>query len=161
MLAELNILSTYAGTAYEVITMQSSNPADAEGTFLSLSTYNQSVSRLGHLAFILFRQNAGAFVPPQHYYNTQICLRTKYVSQATSQAEGIRYYWPYQDADDREEQCFGNLRTLENGANFDIVQVEDRASELMALDGDTAPTPLLLRHCCTCAAPVPYPLPQT
>jgi|LauGreSBDMM110SN_4_FD.fasta_scaffold05830_1 hypothetical protein len=76
-LAELNILAWYAGTAFEVITMQSSDPKDKEGTFLNLSTYNKAVSRLAHLAFVLFRQNAGLFVPPQHYYNTQICLRTK------------------------------------------------------------------------------------
>ena len=76
-LHELNILAWYAGTAFEVITMQSSDPKDKEGTFLNLNTYNKAVSRLAHLAFVLFRQNASQFVPPQHYYNTQICLRTK------------------------------------------------------------------------------------
>ena len=133
-LAELHVLSWYAGTAFEVITMQSSNPMDPPGTFLSLGVYDTSVSRLAHLAFVLFRQNAGHFVPPQNYYNTQICLRTKYTSQALSKAMGIPQYWPYQDADDREEQLFGQLRVLQHGQNFDIVQFEDRASELMSLD---------------------------
>ena len=130
-LAELKILSEYTGALYEVVTMQS---ADAPGTFLSLAHLNRSNSKLAHMAFVLFRQNLGSFVPPQRYYNTSIMLRTKYVSQASSKAEGIDNYFYYQDADDREEGLFGMVRTLERGMNFDMVQFEDRGSELMRLD---------------------------
>ena len=56
------------------------------------------------------------------------------MSQALSKSYDIEYYWAYQDADDRLEQLFGSQRGLENGANFDVVQYEERASELMALD---------------------------
>ena len=50
-----------------------------------------------------------------------------------SKAEGIDQYFAYQDADDRIEQTFGQLRILQHGQNFDMVQFEDRASELMSL----------------------------
>jgi hypothetical protein len=57
----------------------------------------------------------------------------RYTSQALSKAEGINQYVAYQDADDRIEQTFGELRILQHGQNFDMVQFEDRASELMSL----------------------------
>ena len=43
------------------------------------------------------------------------------------------YYW-YDDADDRLEGMFGKTRTVEHGHNFDMVQFEERASELMRLE---------------------------
>eukprot|EP00966_Prymnesium_polylepis_P036876 855506-Prymnesium_polylepis.1 len=100
--------------------MQTSDPGAAAGTFLSLDAYDRSVAKLAHLAFVLYRKNGTAFIPGQHYYNTQILLRTKYVSQAVSKAEGNAYYFPYQDADDRLEGLFGMVRTLEHGSNFDV-----------------------------------------
>eukprot|EP00966_Prymnesium_polylepis_P233866 5409503-Prymnesium_polylepis.1 len=161
MLRELKILAEYCATEFEAVTMQS---ADKPGTFLSLSDLNRSFSKLAHLALVLFRANGSKFAPPQHYYNTQITMRAKYVSQAVSKAEGIEQYFSYQvaaprarpprasrpqnacmgadrralkplqDADDREEGMFGMVRVLEHGSNFDIVQFEERASELMRLD---------------------------
>ena len=93
MLRELKILAEYCATEFEVVTMQS---ADKPGTFLTLSALNQSFSKLAHMAFALFRENGSKFVPPQHYYNTQITMRAKYVSQAVSKAEGIEQYFSYQ-----------------------------------------------------------------
>ena len=45
--------------------------------------------------FVLFRSNGTAFVPAQHYYNVQISVRAKYVSQGVSKAKGIKLYWWY------------------------------------------------------------------
>ena len=50
------------------------------------------------------------------------------------------YYW-YDDADDRLEGMFGKTRTVEHGHNFDMVQFEERASELMRLEEIYARTP--------------------
>eukprot|EP00966_Prymnesium_polylepis_P134145 3100796-Prymnesium_polylepis.1 len=102
MFAELTILSKYSATMFEVVTMQSSK--EANGTFLSLQQYDRAVSKLSHMLFAIFRASGSAFVPHQHYYNVQITCRGKYVSQAVSKAQGIDSYFPYQDADDREEQ---------------------------------------------------------
>ena len=111
-----------------MITTQSSNPAAPCGTYLSLAQLDRVASCVAHLLFVIFRKSGSGFVPAQNYYNTQITLRTKYVSQAVSMAEKIVYYWWYQDADDRLENMFGMLRVLETGVNFDMVQFEDRAS---------------------------------
>ena len=54
-----------------------------------------------------------------------------------------RRYWWYQDSDDRLENMFGMQRTLEHGTNFDLVQFEQRASELQALEEIYARNPAL------------------
>ena len=100
MLSELKILGHYAAALFEVVTMQSANPADKAGTFLPLEAFNRSAAKLSHIAFVLFRENGGAFVPPQHYYNTQIMTRTKYTSQGVGK---IHYFFPYQESDNRLE----------------------------------------------------------
>ena len=134
LLAELHVLAEYCSAAFTVVTMQSPKPDDPEGTFVPLVAYNRATSTLAHMLFAIFRQSGSAFVPPQHYYNVQVTLRGKYVSQAVSKALGLEHYFPYQDADDRLEGYFGMMRVLQHGANFDLVQIEDRASALMQLD---------------------------
>ena len=94
MLSELKILASYAGGLFEVITTQSSDPAAPVGSYLSLAQLDRVASRVAHLLFVIFRQNGSGFVPAQNYYNTQITMRTKYVSQAVSMAdEKIFHYW--------------------------------------------------------------------
>jgi hypothetical protein len=107
---------------------------DTPKSFLSLSHLSRRASELAHLYLVCFRASGSAFVPCQHYYNVQITVRGKYVSQAVSLSEGFEEYWWYQDADDREEMMFGMLRTLEHGMNFDMIQFEERANELMRLE---------------------------
>jgi hypothetical protein len=88
---------------------------------------------LAHMAFVLFRQNGHKFVPPQHFYNTQISMRAKFNPIARSQAKGYEYdYWD-QDSDDRLENIFGCLRGLLNGPNVTAAGFEERASILMQL----------------------------
>lgn len=130
-LGSLRFLGHLAACEFIFVSMQS--PDDGRG-FMSLSELNRNASKLAHIEFVLFRKSAGAFVPPQHYYNTQITVRGKYVSQAVSKAIGSSHYWWYQDSDDRLENMFGMMRTLEHGTNFDMVQFEERASALMALE---------------------------
>ena len=132
LLSDTRILAMICEKAFNVITMQDPH-ADAQH-FLSLDQLNEAASCLAHLYFCLFREHAGAFVPPQHYYNMQISLRGYYVSQAVSKSLKIENYFFYQDADDREEMMFGQQRTLSHGSNFDVVQFEERAGELMSLE---------------------------
>ena len=96
VLAELKILSIYAAAMFSVVTMQSSDPKDPGGTFIPLEQLDRSISKMAHISFVLYRANLSDWVPPQHYYNTQITLRAKYISQAVSKAEGIANYWSYQ-----------------------------------------------------------------
>ena len=129
-LEELRILGEICACIFEVVTMQ---PVAAPGTFLNLNHLNRAAAKLAHLYFVCVRANGSAFVPCQHFYNVQITLRGKYVSQAVSIAEELEEYWWYQDSDDREDGMFGMMRTLEHGTHFDMVQFEERASELMRL----------------------------
>ena len=92
-LKELKILAEYSACLFEVITGQSADP-DVSG-FLPLSSLTRSADTLSHLAFVLFRQNGTAFVPAQHYYNTQIMLRAPHISIATCQADGIALFFWY------------------------------------------------------------------
>ena len=131
-LKELQILSEYSARLFEVITCQSADPAITG--FLPLSQVVRSADTLSHLAFVLFRQNGTAFVPAQHYYNTQIMCRAPHISIATCQSLGIAQYFWYQDSDDREEGAFGMVRTMENGANFDLVEFDARISEVMRIE---------------------------
>ena len=130
-LEELRILGEITACVFEVVTMQSAN---APGTFLNLISLNRRAAELAHLYLVCFRANGAAFVPCQHYYNVQITMRGKYVSQAVSISENLEEYWWYQDSDDREEGMFGMLRTLSHGSNFDMIQFEERACELMRLE---------------------------
>jgi hypothetical protein len=131
LLHEVHVLGHLAACEFTFVTMRS---PDATETFLSLSELDRNASKLAHLELVLFRASAGSFVPPQHYYNTQITVRGKYVSQAVSKAIHAEHYWWYQDNDDRLEGMFGMLRTLEHGTNFDMIQFEERASALMRLE---------------------------
>jgi hypothetical protein len=88
---------------------------------------------LSHFAFVLFRHHGSAFVPNQHYYNTQKLVHAKYVSMATAiNIKQDLFFW-YQDADDRLEGFFGIDRGLRNGANVDQLQFEERSSDVMAM----------------------------
>jgi hypothetical protein len=49
-------------------------------------------------------------------------------------AQGIPHYFPFLDSDDRLEGFFGMQRVLEAGRNFDAIQFEERAGELMRLE---------------------------
>ena len=131
----LKIIGRIAELAFEFVTTQSASQALlGKREFLSLDALDRCASELGHIYFVCFRRNGSSFLPCQHYYNVQITIRGKYVSQAVSLALKLSEYWWYQDADDRLEGYFGMLRTLETGSNVDMVQFEERASELMRLD---------------------------
>ena len=123
-------LALYCGLMYIVITQQDV----VDESFLPLPLYLRKAGTLSLLAFSLFRENGTAFIPSQNYANTQAMCRAKFVSSAGCIAEGIKEYFPFLDSDDRLEGFFGMQRVLEAGSNFDAIQFEERAGELMRLD---------------------------
>ena len=129
---ELLVLADYCGLWFEVVTQQSSWTA-RRGQFLALSDVAAASVELSHFAVVLFRHNRSAFVPNQHYYNTQKLVHAKYVSMATAIHINQDLFFWYQDADDRLEGFFGMDRGLRNGANVDQLQFEERSSDVMAM----------------------------
>jgi hypothetical protein len=138
-LKELRILAEYAGLLFEIVTTQDvQDAAHSRCTFLTVSQLATKGAALSHMAFVLFRQNGYKFVPPQHYYNTQITIRTKFNSIAHFQAKGLPYYFWY---DDRLQGIFGCLRGLLNGPNVTAAGFEERASILMQMASIYAENP--------------------
>ena len=73
-------------------------------------------------------------LPNQNYSNTSTMIRPKFKSVALAQAEGISMYYIFQDCDDALEGFFGVLRTLSgNQRNFDLLQLEEKASHAMQI----------------------------
>ena len=129
---ELLVLAEYCAKWFEIVSQQSSLSTRA-GVYLSLSELVASAVALSHMAFVLYRHNGSAFVPAQHYYNTQKLVHGKYVSMATAKSIGQELYFWYQDADDRLEGFFGEDRGLRGGSNVDQVQFDERAGDLQPM----------------------------
>jgi len=115
--------------------------AVAQAYVFLLTGFNKSISEhLVNLAemqatiFVLQRRSGTKFLPNQNYTNTSTMIRAKFKSVALAQAEGISEYYIFQDCDDALEGFFGVLRTLSgNQRNFDLLQVEEKATHAMQI----------------------------
>ena len=100
----------------------------------SISEHLTSLAEMQAIIFVLQRRSGTKFLPNQNYTNTSSMIRAKFKSVALAQAEGITEYYIFQDCDDALEGFFGVLRTLSgNQRNFDLLQVEEKATHAMQI----------------------------
>jgi hypothetical protein len=83
------------------------------------------------MALALYRVDKTKFVPSQHLSNVAAMVRGKYVSMATCKSLRVPHYFAYQDGTDLLENCFGVLRSMGSGNNFDALQIEECLADAM------------------------------
>jgi len=106
----------------------------------SLEVRLEKGSELMHILFCTFRRNGTKFIPAQNYSAWIRMLRSHIWSVATAIVENYDSYFLYQDSGDALEMFYCLLRSLVGGASgsgsgVDLVQVGERISGAMQVDG--------------------------
>ncbi|KAJ7253987.1 hypothetical protein C8J57DRAFT_1076553 [Mycena rebaudengoi] len=96
---------------------------------LSLSEQLTSLSKFGHIAFVLYRLHGSSFLSNQLYGDLQALVKAAFFCVAQQQnLDPEQAFYLYQLGSDRLEEMFAETRTESHDSNFDALQLSERLS---------------------------------
>jgi hypothetical protein len=104
------------------------------GQGVGIEAHLVNLSKLAHLALVIYRRQRTKFIPAQNFQNTMRMIRAIFWSVKSAQNAGVKEYFLFLDSTDPLENLFGIVRSLHgSGTAFDAVQLEDRLTTAMTM----------------------------